>query len=139
MREIKFRAWDVRDNKMVHNIFPFLTRGAETWYIEGQWTSYVHEMDIAYHDSLRHEIHSRRGFVMQYTGVKANNGDEIYDKDIVYVAGIGNCVVELDFRTGVSFYIDHGDYSSTYYYSDVCGDIEKVIGNVFENKELLEK
>lgn len=112
MREIKFRAWNGKRLCDVYTIEPFNHRcqTAEGW------------VDI---DNLE-----------QYTGLKDRKGKEIYEGDIVYIAGKGNCIVKWStdllawtFNTDV----DEMDYQW------VIEDVERVIGNIHENRELLEE
>jgi uncharacterized phage protein (TIGR01671 family) len=140
MREIKFRAWDKKNNKMVDRH----KRDEE-------------DMDESYCDhvacrlggieDLQTDKEWRDRFeVIQYTGLKDKNGKEIYEGDIVMPEmrreyrkedyTIGNCIVEWDddiigFYPFCDYDIDCGDY----YPKEHC----QVIGNIYENPELLER
>lgn len=62
---------------------------------------------------------------LQFSGVKTD-GIEIFEGDVVYIAGYGNYVVEFPFFE-LHERILSGDSS----------DIEKVLGNIYENPELI--
>ena len=76
---------------------------------------------------------------MQSTGLKDRNGNLIYEHDIVktlYTRPDGivinrNCVVEFN---RCAFWINYG-VGASYLDNDDC--IYEVIGNIYENKELL--
>jgi len=129
MREIKFRAWDIVNNKMQHS--------GIVW---------GYSINLKYKD-IRFPV--LEGFdygdninnlsnLMQYTGLKDKNGKEIYEGDIVK-ANINNVV-----SIGKVVYIDDWAMFQTEFtignigrYS--CYEDDEVIGNIYENPELLDK
>jgi len=100
MREIKFRAWDDRDNSM--------------------W-----KFDLLETRTLGDII--ALGFVMQYTGLKDKRQKEICEGDIVDLGD--GAEVKWSQETGAWIV---GDWL-------LCKKIVEIIGNVYENPELLEK
>jgi len=114
MRELKFRVWDNRQTKF----------------------EYFSLSNITIPDRLLSQ-HSYP--VQQYTGLKDKNGVDIYEGDIVKATS--DQYTNKNFIGKVIF--DEG-YFSTWvnknYIRGIWGynDIE-VIGNIFENKDLLEK
>ncbi len=126
MREIKFRAWNDVDNKIVDwNTLRTLPKTL---------------VDII-SDRARHYK------LMQYTGLKDKNGVEIYEGDIlkndygwIGVVRFGECGHD----ECVGFYIEERDYEKRKA-SDVNSIINDgsdtdswVAGNIYENKEVIE-
>lgn len=109
MREIKFRAWDKINNRMflVDDIEGLLRH---TFFFNADCSMEVDEED---------------GVLMQFTGLKDKNGVEIYEGDIVYIAGRGNTLMEFPFF----------DIYERIYSGDSL-DIGNILGNIYENPEL---
>ena len=125
-REIKFRAWLKEDKKMVN---------VETMDFTDKSMQYLEKNEI-----INAYLLKRMSFddveLMQYTGVKDKNGKEIYEGDIIickYDPQIAMEVKWVDegFRT-------LGKYDGDNYVGFVK-DSAEVIGNVYENKNLLEE
>lgn len=120
MREIKFRVWHADNNEMLG---PFdLTQNPIYWA-----------------DKMRD------GVLMQYTGLKDVNGVEIYEGDIlrVWVTKTINFVATVDYLNG-AFVIGSIPTGYGYHYRfssfhNNVGTRYEVIGNIYENKELLEE
>lgn len=127
MREIKFRAWnkDVYSNKMIYDI----------------QNEFEERINLGM-DSFGHYLNKDSFEVMQYTGLKDCKGKEIYESDIVkYKAetneGIG--YIKFEFSCFIIYWTNNktfNDSFSSMFYTQCSSKIE-VIGNIYENPELL--
>ncbi|AGZ17333.1 YopX family protein [Lactobacillus phage PL-1] len=129
-REIKFRAYSSHNHKMypVSNI---------EWDIDGRiWVT-------ADDGKNGIELIDEEAHLMQYTGLHDKNGREIYEGDII----VAHPKMKYEIpKIGV---VQYGDYRPMFQYKLVDGekysiwnnDVNRtyeVIGNIFENPELLE-
>ncbi len=110
------------------------------------WSDEVHAMTIPYTgiEQVTKDIVS--GYdIMQYTCLKDKTGKEIYEGDIIrarqpkgFSGHVKTTVAVVEFKEGCfgyyEYYIDAEDC-----YFDSCWDVKdiEVIGNIYENPELL--
>lgn len=144
MREIKFRAWNKRRR--------FLD---SAWMIDFE------------HGEVCHSKHNASDInacvLMQFTGLKDKNGKDIYEGDIVKIYNIsyrrgsyyepedyeGYCVGEVHYVPSKGFVLRKSFFHDTVDGDNVIKELcypnqrfssskSEVIGNVYENPELLE-
>ena len=148
MREIKFRAWDPDEKVMMYDDE---TAAHKMGYWDGVNTSPISMINTQLkEDSLIPDIY------MQYTGLKDKNGIEIYEKDIIILEpdeakeyfneptnlSYGDvCIVEWS-NTNLAYYLmpvneDIEEQQMDYYGAWSGWNWIKVIGNCYENPELL--
>jgi len=136
MREIKFRAWDEKRKQMEKLVYqiewcnggiraagPGVNLGEDGWVTQDN--GFKHKCDV---------------LLMQYTGLKDKNGVEIYEGDIVQRK---NWHEDSDGKTVLS---EANSYMKKWVVTYEIGSIwqgytvdskDEVIGNIYENPELL--
>ena len=130
MREIKFRAWDYNNEKII----PWENIRVEKDESETNMSVIVFDGSVGDHfDDFP---------IMQYTGIDSEDELEIFEGDIVKQEETLFGVVDTDLEfTGVvkmlegCWVIDNGK-DSVYLWSETA--CNQIIGNIYENPELLE-
>lgn len=119
-RQIKFRVWDVLNNEMLYssdktaNCFNIKLNGD---VVDGNGCSYDETFPI-----------------MQYTGLKDENGKDVYEGDIIKFPQRTHCIYSE---------VTYSEYDLAFKIEDrfirelLKHKIIVVIGNIYENKELL--
>lgn len=126
-REIKFRAWNKKDKVMVDV-------AAMNFGPSGLW-SLIEDADDA-------ELQLEDNYeLMQYTGLKDKNGREIYEGDIVRTGedNIGDpdpTIGQVIMREGSWLIENEKKQEEIGLFSEITS--REVIGNIFEDKQLLE-
>lgn len=72
----------------------------------------------------------------QWLGIKDYNGVEIYENDIVHIAGTPNGVASINSFLGV-VYTDRNNEFACHHDAMAENDRPTVIGNIHQNKDLL--
>lgn len=151
MREIDYRVYDKDDNKIYKvsgfiNGLPFID-----WSYDNDFEEY----------SIQDHYIVKNGELMQYTGIKNKNGKEIYEGDIVVLSeiiynncskseieGVNSYIGEIVNYKGLCMCVKYKDKNGDTLYrplylleqditSDDCS--LAIIGNIYENEDLLEK
>jgi len=123
MREIKFRAW-CKAKKKLYEVYS------------------ISKYEIVVYDTLNEKEYLCEDCVLlQYTGLKDKNGVEIYEGDVIHAFSVEK-PLEVVYRNGAFGYfgVFHNSFESfagNYNFDFSKLDIE-VIGNFYENKELLD-
>lgn len=147
MREFKFRAWDKENNAMLYD-----SVGEEPWESDPNYIKVMHNgilfadsPDMGYYGGGEWSYKRGTFEIMQYTGLNDKNGTEIYEGDIIDGSWINPMSKEKVMRHyQVTFtkgkydaeLIGHHPYGTTMLYFE--NDKSEVIGNIYENSELLE-
>lgn len=125
----KFRAWDKKKND---------------WFDDDEGNLYVElngNINFGWNGEIMDD-YTDRIILIQYTGLKDINGTKIYVGDIIKDVGKGNvCEVSYDWYEDVkvSTYLQMGVYLyDGYETSPFYRRNYEVIGNIYENPELLE-
>jgi uncharacterized phage protein (TIGR01671 family) len=119
----RFRPWDTENKCWIH---------PGTIGVEGMGTTLQFRGDKWRDSKTQHIV------ISQFTGLTDKNGKEIYEGDILRptVTGIRkDAEVKWDTETA-SFFADF-DYDPKDWYELVWGNRVEVIGNIYENPELL--
>ena len=127
MRQLKFRAWDKKQKKWLGvNLHMAVTDGA-------LWWQFGYGCDILSADE-RENIE-----LAEYTGIKDKNDNEVYCGDIVKIKrdNFFEYVSDVRFLYGSFCVNQHGIYSPIFSLARP-GDTMGIIGNVYENPELME-
>ena len=125
MREIKFRAWDKENEKMMK---------VSSLHLENK--------EISVKENGTFHLF-RMQDLMQYTGLKDKNGKEIYEGDIVLIkldetSTWYKTVVKFKKGAFIASLIDREDYIYIFNRGFDSNDFE-IIGNIYKNKNLLEE
>lgn len=135
MREIKFRAWDKENKRFGYLDHPF----DNNWYVTP--TVFGNSL-IAFPNNWKNKKKDNY-ILMQFTGLYDKNGKEIYEGDICST-DLSRPYLIVVFRNGAFMYQCHDDgkdYFDIMLPNEVKSDADKyteVIGNIYENPELLE-
>ena len=134
MRKLKFRAWLKEEKKMVN---------VETMDFTDKSIQYLEKNEFINAYLLRRMIFDDIE-LMQYTGLKDKNGKEIYEEDIIkykfpYDTRLKHISPVKFLETEASFGIKDRYGNEIPLYTISANNYFEVIGNIYENKNLLEE
>lgn len=125
----KFRAWDKRENTMRDVAVLHFTKGGKVNSIE-YWKT----------PSELKSYHVRNLVLMQSTGLKDKNGVEIFEGDVLYYipfeSHINDSIVVFEKGSFCTKMLRNGKLTSVRF---IDSEEYEVIGNVWDNPELLEE
>ena len=130
MREHKYRAWDTV--KKVMYSAEELGADQETLSVDGRGF-----VNVSGDNTRLSQFHTHL-LPLEYTGLKDKNGKEIYEGDIIQKEGYAGKMITEPIE-----YITREDYSNWNFsytldeYCDVPSEEWEVVGNIYEDKELL--
>lgn len=132
----RFRAWDKRKNVMRDVAVLHFTKNGKTNFIE-YW---INPTELK-------SYHVRNIDLMQSTGLIDRNGVEIFDGDVVQAEQYLTTTIPVRINGIIKysnrytmFYLDNGSERHDLYMQSLGGSIYnfEIIGNIYENSELLE-
>lgn len=133
-REIKFRAWD-KKNKAMRDI----------WSITWDFTPVTPKMILACNPVINTQYALDEGEfeIMQFTGLKDKNGNEIYEGDIVRMFTHFNHLVDFNegafgywYNSVVEYFISFQSNKNFEWKNNQSDELE-IIGNIYQHPELL--
>jgi len=146
--KIKFRVWDNKYQKWMtsgfdknHGIDHFIAPGGRGYSLSSIITNETMTDDI--HHQIPYNGKNPRWIIQQYTGMKDSNNVDIYEGDIVCEKLLENTTEKAHIGIiyfGSGIYMISGDCSMYDHTMNASPDILQdylVVGNVFENSELL--
>lgn len=128
MRDIKIKFWDV-DNKCMHH---WIENFEEIAIVNGNMKPVLNNSV-----SDNWNWYKRNYEPLQYTGLKDKNGKEIYEGDVIGCDGLLWCVNYDMGSYTIGFTLDAINHNESCVHH-LTWEKGEVIGNVYENPELLE-
>lgn len=127
MRDIKFRVWE-KNSKTMNYANPYPEDKKGMYLLDNAILFRFHHFDINT-DTVKDIV------LIQYTGLKDNNGKKIYEGDVVKV---GIFTYQVIFSDGCFDVIGIQNDKRDYLKCIVVNHAGIVIGNIYENPDLLE-
>ena len=130
MREIKFRAWHKKRKKF----YEVLHLHLKNYMNESDWAT-VKGYDIIHQTDVHIQLQPKDCIILQYTGLKDCDGTDIYEGDIVDCESF---IVPIQWSTYGHAFFTIGTPPREDRLTVGHAKHLEVIGNIYENPELLE-
>ena len=122
----KFRAWNTKSGRFAKDGELFLSIDSKNYNL--------YSVDF---DNFR--LENDNYILMQSTGLKDKNGVEIYEGDVVQGYSVYPTASTFEsFLMGEVYYTNRGTWDCYSYILGGFNEQVEVIGNIYENKELIE-
>lgn len=137
MREIKFHLWNIKEKRMYHFEPSWGNYGRGGGWIGGVPLNEYEKNGRTFAPSNQWQLEPEGCEWLQFTGLHDKQGKEVYEGDVVQRYGEGRYKVYWHEFTASWCMDGHTDITK----GDLafaCEVIGEVIGNIYENPELLE-
>lgn len=139
-REIKFRVWDVGLKEMIP-VYDIQFHDPVTRHIDGiSQKPKTTQPTIINKRTTWRQVHEEDAVLMQFTGLTDKTGKDIYEGDVVggYPHATVQVVWDEEWAQFACLDADEAQHYGLFANSlDGCKDSWEVIGNIYENPELI--